>query len=40
VLGAATALAVTGRRRPAPAQPPASSQSTAQHPVEPLSLAG
>ena len=38
VLGAATALAVTCRR-PAPAQPPASTQSAAQHPAEPLSLA-
>ena len=38
VLGAAAALAVTRRRRPAPAQQPA--QPAAQHPAEPLSLTG
>jgi len=38
VLGAVTALAVTRRRRPAPAQPLTSHPAAAQAPAEPLPL--
>ena len=40
VLGAATALAVTRRSRPAQGQPLARTQPTAQRPAEPLPLTG